>query len=90
VAGNKRQCATGLQRHRFHHATAPVVAGVVVGFFRAIFGGGPNILLCERKKWSQEAQAYNGLIVSWGAVTAQASSAPRPTPGRQGSLELED
>lgn len=32
--------------------------------------------LCERKKWSQEAQAYNGLIVSWGAVSTQASSAP--------------
>jgi putative DNA methylase len=46
--------------------------------------------LCERKKWSQEAQAYNGLIVSWGAVTTQASNAPRPTPGKQGSLELED
>jgi putative DNA methylase len=34
--------------------------------------------LCERKKWSQEAQAYNGLIVSWGAVQAQAIQIPRP------------
>ncbi len=33
--------------------------------------------LCERKKWSQEAQAYNGLIVSWGAVQAQAVQVPR-------------
>ena len=46
--------------------------------------------LCERKKWSQEAQAYNGLIVSWGAVSTQATSAPSPTSGKQGSLELED
>lgn len=46
--------------------------------------------LCERKKWSQEAQAYNGLIVSWGAVSTQASSAPRPAPGKQGRLGLED
>jgi putative DNA methylase len=46
--------------------------------------------LCERKKWSQEAQAYNGLIVSWGAVSTQASNAPRPATGKQGSLDLED
>ena len=46
--------------------------------------------LCERKKWSQEAQAYNGLIVSWGAVSTQASSAPRPATGKQGRLDLED
>ena len=47
--------------------------------------------LSERKKWSQEAQAYNGLIVSWGAVNTQAISVPRPAPpGKQGSLGLED
>jgi putative DNA methylase len=46
--------------------------------------------LCERKKWSQEAQAYNGLIVSWGAVSTQASNAPRPATGKQGRLDLED
>jgi putative DNA methylase len=46
--------------------------------------------LCERKKWSQEAQAYNGLIVSWGAVSTQASSAPRPATSKQGRLDLED
>ena len=46
--------------------------------------------LCERKKWSQEAQAYNGLIVSWGAVSTQATSAPRPATGKQGRLDLED
>ena len=46
--------------------------------------------LCERKKWSQEAQAYNGLIVSWGAVNRQANSIPRTTPGKQGRLDLED
>jgi len=46
--------------------------------------------LCERKKWSQEAQAYNGLIVSWGAVSRQASSIPRTAPGKQGRLDLGD
>jgi len=46
--------------------------------------------LCERKKWSTEAQAYNGLIVSWGAVSTQAVGAPRTATGKQGRLALED
>lgn len=46
--------------------------------------------LCERKKWSQEAQAYNGLIVSWRAVSTQASNTPRPATGKQGRLDMED
>lgn len=46
--------------------------------------------LCERKRWSQEAQAYNGLIVSWGSVQGQASVAPKPQVAKQGRLALED
>lgn len=46
--------------------------------------------LCERKRWSQEAQAYNGLIVSWGSVQGQASAAPKPQVAKQGRLALEE
>lgn len=26
--------------------------------------------LCERKKWAEEARAYNELITSWGGIVA--------------------
>lgn len=34
-------------------------------------------LTCERKKWAQEALAYNSLVVAWPSIQAQ--SAPDPT-----------
>jgi putative DNA methylase len=36
--------------------------------------------VCERKKWADEALAYNGLVIAWPELTklAQAASADRP------------
>ena len=31
-------------------------------------------LVCERKKWSQEGQAYNGLVVAWPQIAQLAAS----------------
>lgn len=31
--------------------------------------------ICERKKWSQEALAYNGLVIAWPEITKLAQSA---------------
>jgi putative DNA methylase len=45
-------------------------------------------LVCERKKWSQEGQAYNGLVVSWPHVMQRAASQPAPAAGSQTSMEL--
>jgi putative DNA methylase len=33
-------------------------------------------VICERKKWAQEALAYNSLVVAWPEVTRLASRAP--------------
>jgi putative DNA methylase len=35
--------------------------------------------ICERKKWAQEALAYNTLVVSWPAIVARAASMSVPT-----------
>jgi putative DNA methylase len=45
-------------------------------------------LICERKKWSQEGQAYNGLVVAWPAIMQLAASEPAPAAGSQTSLDL--
>jgi len=45
-------------------------------------------LVCERKKWSQEGQAYNGLVVSWPHIIQRAASQPAPAAGSQTSMEL--
>jgi len=42
-------------------------------------------VICERKKWAQEALAYNSLVVAWPEVTRLASRAPEQT-GQQSML----
>jgi putative DNA methylase len=37
--------------------------------------------ICERKRWSQEAAAYNTLVTAWPEITRLAASAT-PAPGR--------
>jgi putative DNA methylase len=32
--------------------------------------------ICERKKWAEEALAYNGLVVSWPEITRLAAENP--------------
>jgi len=39
--------------------------------------------VCERKKWAQEALAYNSLVVSWPEITRLAARAPQ-TSGPEG------
>jgi putative DNA methylase len=41
--------------------------------------------LCERKKWAQEALAYNGLVIAWPEITKLARSA-RQDRQHQGDL----
>jgi putative DNA methylase len=33
-------------------------------------------VLCERKKWTQEALAYNGLVIAWPEISKLAARAP--------------
>jgi len=42
-------------------------------------------VICERKKWAQEALAYNSLVVAWPEVTRLASRAPEQA-GQQSML----
>jgi len=35
--------------------------------------------ICERKKWAEEALAYNGLVVSWPEITRLAAENPEGT-----------
>ncbi len=39
-------------------------------------------VVCERKKWAQEALAYNALVQSWPEVTRLAQSAGRAETGQ--------
>lgn len=39
--------------------------------------------ICERKKWSAEAMAYNGLIISWPEISKLAQGALPGTTGQQ-------
>lgn len=39
--------------------------------------------LCERKKWAEEALAYNGLVIAWPELTKLAMSQPSGTGDRQ-------
>ncbi len=43
--------------------------------------------ICERKKWAEEALAFNGLVVSWPEITRLAAENPSGTEA-QGSFEL--
>jgi putative DNA methylase len=44
-------------------------------------------LLCERKGWTDEARAYNGLVVAWPEISRQALTI-RPEGPAQQSLDL--
>lgn len=44
-------------------------------------------LICERKKWSQEGQAYNALVVAWPQIQ-QLAAQPAPAGPPQTSFEL--
>ena len=43
--------------------------------------------ICDRKKWAEEALAYNSLVVSWPEITRLAAQNPSGTEA-QGSFEL--
>ena len=45
-------------------------------------------LVCERKKWSQEGQAYNGLVVAWPQIQRLAASQPASAGPSQTSFEV--
>ena len=34
---------------------------------------------CERKKWAQEALAYNSLVIAWPEITRLADQSSTPT-----------
>ncbi len=42
--------------------------------------------ICERKKWADEALAYNGLVIAWPELTKLAMSAPAEPKARQAEL----
>lgn len=45
--------------------------------------------ICERKKWADEALAYNALVIAWPELTKLAAAARgRAAPARQGELEF--
>ncbi|SFQ49103.1 DUF1156 domain-containing protein [Hymenobacter arizonensis] len=44
--------------------------------------------LCERKGWSQEALAYNSLVLAWNGILAQSQQLPKAEAGEQGRLDL--
>jgi putative DNA methylase len=44
-------------------------------------------LLCERKGWTDEARAYNGLVVAWPEIGRQAQTIRSEGPGQQ-TLDL--
>lgn len=43
---------------------------------------------CERKKWSQEGQAYNGLVVAWPQIQRLAAAEPASAGQSQTSFEV--
>ena len=45
-------------------------------------------LICERKKWTQEAQAYNALVVAWPQIQLLAASEPAPSGPTQTDLGI--
>ena len=47
--------------------------------------------ICERKKWAEEALAYNGLVIAWPELTKLARQQTRGAPRtRQGTLYGDD
>jgi len=45
-------------------------------------------LVCERKKWSQEGQAYNGLVVAWPRIMQLAAGGDQESSAPQTTLDL--
>ena len=45
-------------------------------------------LVCERKKWAQEALAYNGLVVAWPQIQRLAAAEPASAGPSQTSFEV--
>jgi putative DNA methylase len=45
-------------------------------------------LICERKKWAQEALAYNGLVVAWPGIMQLATTEPASAGPSQTSFEV--
>jgi putative DNA methylase len=45
-------------------------------------------LVCERKKWSQEGQAYNALVVAWPGIMQLAAAGPAAAAQPQTSMDL--
>ena len=44
--------------------------------------------ICERKKWAEEARAYNGLVVAWPSLVNIASTLPEETTAGPAQAEL--
>jgi putative DNA methylase len=42
--------------------------------------------ICERKKWAEEAMAYNSLVIAWPELSRLARSAPATPPAKQTEL----
>ena len=45
-------------------------------------------IICERKKWSQDGQAFNGLVVAWPQISQSAAAAPAATAEPQTRLDV--
>jgi putative DNA methylase len=45
-------------------------------------------IVCERKKWSQEGQAYNALVVAWPQIQRLAAAEPASASPSQTSFEV--
>ena len=45
-------------------------------------------LVCERKKWAQEALAYNALVVAWPQIKRLAAAEPASAGPSQTSFEV--
>jgi putative DNA methylase len=43
-------------------------------------------LLCERKKWAEEALAYNGLVIAWPELTKLALAERSRVPSTQAKM----
>ena len=45
-------------------------------------------LICERKKWAQDALAYNALVVAWPEIQRLAAAEPLSAGATQTSFEV--
>ena len=44
--------------------------------------------ICERKRWAQEALAYNGLVIAWPEIQRLAAAEPASARPSQTSFEV--